>query len=58
MLAVSSAETNPLDMFVQMGSKLMQMQTISPAKLPKWFSPSVLRYYILLHDNVDGDTPL
>ncbi|XP_046661954.1 trafficking protein particle complex subunit 8 isoform X1 [Homalodisca vitripennis] len=58
MLVVSSRETSPLDMFVQMGSQLQQMQTISPAKLPKWFSPAVLRYHILLHDNTEGDTPL
>lgn len=57
MLIVSSQETSPLDTLTQMSSQLQQMQSISPAKLPKWFSSTVLRYYVLLHDNTDGDTP-
>lgn len=58
MLIVSSQETSPLDTLTQMSSQLQQMQSISPAKLPKWFSSTVLRYYVLLHDNTDGDTLL
>lgn len=55
MLVVSSQELSPMDNYIQMASQLQQMQSISPAKLPKWFSTSVLRYYVLLHDNVDGN---
>lgn len=50
MLVVSSAENNPLDMLVHMGQQLQQLQNVTPAKLPKWFCPDVLRYYVLLHD--------
>ncbi|XP_046999759.1 trafficking protein particle complex subunit 8 isoform X1 [Schistocerca americana] len=55
ILVVSSAETNPLDMLVHMGQQLQQLQNVTPAKLPKWFCPDVLRYYVLLHD-VSGST--
>lgn len=58
ILVVSSAEANPVDTLTQMGAQLQQMLTVSPAKLPKWFSPTVLRYHVLLHDNTDGNTPL
>lgn len=58
ILVVSSAEANPLDTITQMGSQLKQMVTVSPAKLPKWFSHTVLRYYVLLHDNTDGNMSL
>lgn len=29
---------------------------MTPAKLPKWFCPNVLRYYVLLHDSTDADS--
>lgn len=32
---------------------ILQQQT--PVKLPKWFSADLCRYYILLHDCVDGE---
>ncbi|XP_050313805.1 trafficking protein particle complex subunit 8 isoform X2 [Anthonomus grandis grandis] len=36
--------------------KLDEMLTNSVTEnTPKWFSPNVLKYYVLLHDNVDGD---
>lgn len=38
-----------------MSLELQQLQNITPAKLPKWFGPCVLRYYVLVHDAVDGD---
>jgi hypothetical protein len=38
-----------------MSLQLQQLQNITPAKLPKWFGPGVLRYYVLVHDAMDGD---
>jgi hypothetical protein len=38
-----------------MNLQLQQLQNITPAKLPKWFGPGILRYYVLVHDAVDGD---
>ncbi|XP_054278415.1 trafficking protein particle complex subunit 8 isoform X2 [Macrosteles quadrilineatus] len=63
ILVVSSAEQSPMDRLQHISAQLQQMQTVSPAKLPKWFSPGggsggVLRYHVLLHDNMDGNTPL
>uniref|UniRef100_A0A1B6D9P4 Trafficking protein particle complex subunit 8 n=1 Tax=Clastoptera arizonana TaxID=38151 RepID=A0A1B6D9P4_9HEMI len=55
VLVVSSQELSPMDNFIQMISQLQQMQNISPSKLPKWFSSSVLKYYVLLHDNIEGN---
>lgn len=55
MIVVSSAESNVNDTLQQMGQQLQQMQNMTPAKLPKWFCPNVLRYYVLLHDSVDSD---
>lgn len=34
---------------------LQQMQATAPARLPKWFSTSIFKYYVLLHDAKDGD---
>ncbi|XP_021914689.1 trafficking protein particle complex subunit 8 isoform X2 [Zootermopsis nevadensis] len=55
ILVVSSAENNPVETVQHMGLQLQQLQNITPAKLPKWFGPGVLRYYVLVHDAVDGD---
>lgn len=52
---MSSAENNPVETVQHMGLQLQQLQNITPAKLPKWFGPGVLRYYVLVHDAVDGD---
>ena len=47
---VSSSHIDPMDQF----SKLTQQQNLQqhqqPAKLPRWFCPNVLRYYVLVHD--------
>ncbi|XP_067001319.1 trafficking protein particle complex subunit 8 isoform X2 [Anabrus simplex] len=56
MLVVSSAESSPADTLVLMSQQLQQLQTIAPAKLPKWFCANVLRYYVLLHDALDGNS--
>jgi len=52
---VSSVENNPSETLQHMSLQLQQLQNIAPAKLPKWFGPGVLRYYVLVHDAMDGD---
>lgn len=53
---MSSAENNPAETLQHMGLQLQQLQNVTPAKLPKWFGPGILRYYVLVHDAVDGDS--
>ena len=55
MLVVSSAENNPAETLQYMGLQLQQLQNVTPGKLPKWFGPGILRYYVLVHDAMDGD---
>ena len=55
ILVVSSVENNPSETLQHMSLQLQQLQNIAPAKLPKWFGPGVLRYYVLVHDAMDGD---
>lgn len=54
ILAVSSADSNPLESLNQMVHNLDQMQFAS-TKMPKWFNSNFLRYYVIVHDNVDAD---
>jgi len=51
MFVVSSSHADPMDEF----SKLTQQQHgqqhgQQTHKHPKWFSPNILRYYVLVHD--------
>lgn len=34
---------------------LQQMQAIAPSRLPKWFSSSIFKFYVLIHDSKDGN---
>lgn len=45
-----------MDTLSNMVQQLQHTLSMSPPKMiPKWFSSSVLRYYVLLHDVVTGD---
>lgn len=56
MLVITSKDENPMDTLSNMVQQLQQMLSTSPPKMmPKWFSSSILRYYVLLHDNCAGD---
>lgn len=56
MIVITSKEDNPMDTLSNMVQQLQQTLSMSPPKMiPKWFSSSVLRYYVLLHDVVSGD---
>ncbi|XP_065215797.1 trafficking protein particle complex subunit 8 [Planococcus citri] len=56
MIVITSKEDNPMDTLSNMVQQLQHTLSMSPPKMiPKWFSSSVLRYYVLLHDVVSGD---
>lgn len=56
MIVVSSSETNPLETVNQLLQNLTQLQnTGGQSKLPKWFNNNVLRYFVVLHDTIDGN---
>ncbi|XP_017768287.1 PREDICTED: trafficking protein particle complex subunit 8 [Nicrophorus vespilloides] len=55
VLVVASSDTNPIDSLHQLSQSLNHMQTVSIAKLPKWFNNNVLRYYVILHETIDTD---
>lgn len=55
LLVVSSADNNPVETMIHLAQTLNQMQVVTPTKLPKWFSGDVLRYYVIVHDNIDGN---
>lgn len=54
-LVVSSNDNNPVESMINLMQSLNQMQVIAPTKLPKWFSGNVLRYYVVVHDIVEGN---
>nr|CAD7454701.1 unnamed protein product [Timema tahoe] len=56
VLVAASTEGNPAELLQHMSQQLQQLQNLTPAKLPKWFSPGVMRYYVLVHDTIDGDS--
>nr|CAD7195798.1 unnamed protein product [Timema douglasi] len=56
VLVAASTEGNPAELLQHMSQQLQQLQNLTPAKLPKWFSPGVMRYYVLVHDITDGDS--
>lgn len=56
MIVITSQDDNPMDTLSTKVQQLQQFLSMSPPKMmPKWFSSSVLRYYVLLHDNSSGD---
>ena len=55
VMVVSTSHLDPMDAF----AKLVQQQTLqqqqSPSKPPKWFMPNIYKYFILLHDVIEGE---
>ncbi|XP_045481562.1 trafficking protein particle complex subunit 8 [Harmonia axyridis] len=56
ILVVSSTDTNPAESMIQLAQNLNQMYSSTPGKLPKWFSSNILKFYVIIHDVVDGNT--
>ncbi|KAI5619859.1 trafficking protein particle complex subunit 8 isoform X1 [Silurus asotus] len=55
MLVVSSQETVPTEQFQKLSQEQHRIQHSGEYAYPKWFIPNTLKYYILLHDVIDGD---
>lgn len=55
ILVLSSSEINAIETTIQLSQSLNQLQNHSPGKLPKWFSSTVLRYFVIIHDNIEGN---
>jgi len=50
MFVVSSSHADPMEEFSKLTQHQHTQQHQQPHKLPKWFSPNILRYYVLVHD--------
>lgn len=55
LVVVSSSDPNPLESVNQLIQKVQMMQSVTPSKLPKWFSTEILNCYVMLHDGCNGD---
>lgn len=55
MFVISSTDKDPIQVIVQLMQSVMQVHNINPTKMPKWFSKDTLFYYIMLHENLNGD---
>lgn len=55
LVVVSSSEASPIESAQQLTNKVHMMQTVTPPKLPKWFSTDPLNCYVMLHDSCTGD---
>lgn len=52
---LSSSDQNPLEIAHLLTRKVQMMQSVTPPKLPKWFTTEVLNCYVMLHDGAQGD---
>ncbi|XP_071958347.1 trafficking protein particle complex subunit 8-like isoform X2 [Antedon mediterranea] len=55
MLVVSSNHADPIDQFSKLNQQQHQLQHSSGINNPKWLCPNIFKYYILLHDNTEGE---
>lgn len=55
MFVVSSSESEPLEALNTLIHHLHTLQNSAQAKVPKWFTSNVLKYFILLHDTNDAN---
>ncbi|KAK3085582.1 hypothetical protein FSP39_005648 [Pinctada imbricata] len=54
-LGLSSGHTDPINAFNTLNGQQHQQQTQYPNKVPRWFCPAVLKYFVLLHDVCEGE---
>jgi hypothetical protein len=55
IFVVSSGHSDPINAFNSLSSTQHQQQTQYPTKMPRWFCPGILKYYVLIHDVVEGE---
>uniref|UniRef100_A0A1I8IKK7 Trafficking protein particle complex subunit 8 n=1 Tax=Macrostomum lignano TaxID=282301 RepID=A0A1I8IKK7_9PLAT len=54
VMAVSSSHPDPLDCFAKLtNQQLMLQQQVN--RQPRWLCSQVLKYYVLIHDSLEGD---
>ena len=53
VFVVSTSNASVMDQFERLTQQQHQRQHQQPHKLPKWFCPNILTYYVLLSDVVD-----
>lgn len=52
ILVINSCDN--VDTFGTLEQNLNQVQNTVSGKLPKWFNPNILKYYVIVHDNIEG----
>ncbi|KAL7637184.1 UNVERIFIED_CONTAM: hypothetical protein RMT77_011896 [Armadillidium vulgare] len=50
IIVISAGSENPMDQLNRLSQYQHQQQHQNPTHFPKWFSPNILKYYLLLHD--------
>ncbi|KAG1675945.1 Trafficking protein particle complex subunit 8 [Nymphon striatum] len=55
IFVVASNHSDPIEQINKLSQQQQQQQHQSPSKLPKWFTPNIFKYYVLLHDFSVGD---
>lgn len=55
MLVVSTGHADPMDQFVKLSQQQHHLQHTSSTTHPKWLCPNIFKYYVLLHDNAEGE---
>ncbi|CAL4116832.1 unnamed protein product, partial [Meganyctiphanes norvegica] len=50
IIVVSSGSENPMEQLNRLSQYQHQQQHQTPARYPKWFSPNILKYFLLIHD--------
>lgn len=55
IVVVASTSESPLDQLNRLSQYLHQQLHQTPARFPKWFSPNILKFCVLLHDVTVGD---
>lgn len=58
MIVISSSDPTPLETVNRMLQNLTQMQNSTQAKLPKWFGANILRYFVVVHDTIEGNNDM
>ncbi|CAF0737248.1 unnamed protein product [Didymodactylos carnosus] len=54
-MVVSTSHLDPMDAFHKLVQQQQLHQQQSPAKLPRWFSQNIYKYFVLIHDVTEGE---
>ncbi|MCL4120392.1 UNVERIFIED_CONTAM: hypothetical protein GTU68_048735, partial [Idotea baltica] len=56
IIVISAGSENPMDQLNRLSQYQHQQQHQNPTRFPKWFSPNIMKYYVLLHDNEEVES--